>query len=112
MDLEEKSGFNRLWYLYKEALNSNCFIYDKNKRVWYTPEEFREKYDNDRLTHTFITGLLEDLVIRDPVAGIKAGQSQIMVSIEKFKTEMDKDLLKLAEFSRKTITYYQEKLKK
>jgi len=112
MDLDKDAGFHRLWHLYSEALKSNCFIYDKNKRKWYTPEEFRKEYDVLGHRHSFITGLLENLVIRDPVAGIKVGQVQILTRIENFKTEIDKDLLKLSEFSRKTISYYQDKLKK
>ena len=112
MDLESDAGFNRLWHIYNEARKSNCFIYDKNKNEWYTPDEFREKYDVPGHRHSFISGLLENLVIRNPVARINAGQAHIIRRIENFKTEIEKDLITLSEFSKKTINYYQDKLKK
>lgn len=73
-----------------------------------TPEAFREKYDTDELTHNFATRLLDHLVIRDPIAGINAAQKQM---IDKFKTEIDKEMLRISEFSKTTIQYYQDKKK-
>jgi len=112
MHIDDNPGFNRLWHVYNEALKSKCFIYNKNKKEWMTPEAFREKYDNDELTHNFITRLLDDLVIRDPIAGINAAHKQMINKIDHFKTEIDKEMLRISEFSKTTIQYYQEKKKK
>lgn len=109
MDIDGKPGFNRLWHLYNEAMKSGLFLYNKSKREWYTPEEFRLKYDNDRLSHSQITGILEDLVIRDPIAGIKAARKQFEDRISTFKAQMEADQSKVDEFAIHAIQYYQSK---
>jgi hypothetical protein len=37
-------GFSSTDRLHEEALQQNLWIYDKNKHLWYTPEEFKAFY--------------------------------------------------------------------
>lgn len=101
-------GFERLIHLYKEAIKARCYIYDKSENKWYTPEEFREKYDTGKLSHWKITRILECMCIRDAVAGINASKKQSLDKFERFKSEMEADLTKQAEFAIKVIQYYQK----
>lgn len=96
MDMNEGIGFQRLLPLYNEAKKSNRFIYDKNKKMWYTPDHFKEKYDNKKLTESLINNLLKDLVIKDAVADLPTGQKQLIEKIDKFRTEIAEELRKLS----------------
>jgi len=49
--------------------------------------------------------------IRDPIAGINAAHKQMIDKIDKFKTEIDKEMLRISELSKTTIQYYQAKKK-
>ena len=109
MDSVDNTKFSRLWYIYSEALKSNCFIFDKSINKWYTPEEFREIYEKKEMSHTFISGLLCELVIRDPIAGIQAAHKQLDQRLEAMKKDTERDRLKLAEFTKMAIQYYQGK---
>ena len=109
MDSDNSTKFSRLWYIYSEALKCNCFIFDKSINKWYTPEVFREIYEKKEMTHTFISRLLTDLVIRDPIAGIQAAHKQLDQRLEAIKRDTEIDRLKLAEFSKMAIQYYQAK---
>ena len=112
MDLDTSVGFGRLSKIYNEAIKANCFIYNKEDKEWFTPERFKEKYQKENLSHSLINGLLEELVIRDPIAGINAAHKQILDRIERLNTDIEKDLIKLTDFAKMTIHYQQGKIKK
>lgn len=110
MEKHSKQGLGRLWHIYNEALRAKCFIYHKEYKKWYTPEEFEEKYTAVELSNGQELRLIEELVIRDPIAGISAAHKQINTEIQNHKEKTDAALQKLNEFNKKVILYYQEKV--
>jgi hypothetical protein len=109
MDPYAKEDLGRLWHVYIEALRSRCFIYNKETKAWSSPEEFKDKYARVELSHRQQLGLMEVLVIRDPIAGINAAHKQLTTELEKFKAQSDQDLNRLNEFSKMVLQYYQSK---
>ena len=111
MGMNEENGFHRLWHLYNEAKKNNCFIYDKSKKMWYTPEHFKEKYGNIKATDSFISRFLEDLVVRDPTSDLHAGQKQLVEKIDKLRAEISEELRRLSEFNKTDLKSDQDKQK-
>ena len=111
MGMNEEEGFQRLWPIYDEAKRSNSFIYDKSKKMWYTPEHFKEKYGNIKATESYITGFLEDLVVRDPVVGLHSGQKQLVEKIDNLRAEIAEELRKLSELNKRDFKSDQDKQK-
>jgi len=111
MDFDPKAGFYRLSHIYKEAIRNKCLIYHKEQRRWFTPEQFKKEYEGTDLRHNQVTGLLEELSVRDPIAGINAAHKQINDRVEKFRSDIQGDLDRLAEFSKMVVKHYQDKTK-
>lgn len=111
MGMNEENGFHRLWHLYNEAKKNNCFIYDKSKKMWYTPEHFKEKYGNIKATDSLISSFLDDLVVRDPTADLHADQKQLVEKIDKLRAEIAKELRRLSELNRTGLKSDQDRQK-
>lgn len=91
-------GFSSTDRLHEEALQQNLWIYDKNKHVWYTPEEFKAIYGGkSKHFHE-----LEHFVIRDPIAGIKAAHKEMKLQADRMEELRER----LHEFSIKVFKYY------
>jgi hypothetical protein len=91
-------GFSSTDTLSDEASMQNMWIYDKDKHVWYTPEEFKALYGNRKMHFKD----LEHFVIRDPIAGIKAAHKEMKLQ----STRMEELRERLHEFSIKVFKYY------
>ena len=98
--MNEKFGFQKLWPIYNEAKKRSCFIYDKSRKMWYTPEHFKEKYGNINATESFIDSFLADLVVRDPIADLHTGQKQLVEKIDKLRAEITEELQRLADLNK------------
>jgi len=67
--------------------------------MWYTPEHFKEKYGNINATESFISSFLEDLVVRDPVSDLHAGQKQLVEKIDQLRAEIAEELQRLGDLN-------------
>lgn len=91
-------GFSSTDVLHEEASKQNLWIYDKQKQVWYTPEEFKVHFGGQSKHFKD----LEHFVIRDPIAGINAAHKEMKLQ----STKMEELREKLHEFSIKVFKYY------
>lgn len=91
-------GFSSTDALHEEASKQNLWIYDKNKHVWYTPEDFKSLYGGQSKHFKD----LEHFVIRDPIAGINAAHKEMKLQ----STRMEELRERLHEFSLKVLKYY------
>lgn len=91
-------GFSSTDTLSEEASIQNMWIYDKNKHVWYTPEEFKALHGNRQMHFKE----LEHFVIRDPLAGIKAAHREM----QQQASRMEELRNRLQEFTVKVFKYY------
>ncbi|WP_316848933.1 hypothetical protein [Pedobacter agri] len=94
-----------------EAKRSNCWLYNKLSHTWYTPEEFHEKYANHTDTNINLRSLLENIVIMDPIAGIKAYHKKLEDQLHLLEKSNQELREKGESFTRKVISYYQQKRK-
>lgn len=112
MKRDEDKYWHRLAHIHREAIRAGYFLYNKGSGHWLTPEEFEAKYAYGDLSNTQVVNLLESVVIRDPIAGINAAHRQLNTNLARLMSETDRERVKLEEFSKKTLQYYQAKLKK
>ena len=92
-----------------EAKRSNCWLYNKLNHVWYTPEEFHDKYANHTDTNINIRKLLENVSIRDPRAGITAYHKLLESKLERYEKETAELRVKGEAFTQRVLAYYQDK---
>lgn len=105
----QPSSFNRLLPLIKEAKMLRMWLFNKFSMNWYTLEEFEEKYSNTEFNNYDINNILENMVIRDPVAGVSAFHKQLDQRLQQMNAETSSLRQKGAEFEKKVIKYYQNK---
>lgn len=91
-------GFSSTDTIAEEASMQNLWIYDKDKHVWYTPEEFKAIYGSQQMHFKE----MEHFVIRDPLAGIKAAHREM----QQQSTRMEELRNRLHEFTIKVFKYY------
>ncbi|MBB5646525.1 hypothetical protein [Pedobacter cryoconitis] len=60
---QQQGHFIDVIVLIKEALRQNCWIYEPDTAIWYTPEEFGAKYQDSN----FEQGWIEQFKIMNPV---------------------------------------------
>lgn len=77
-----------------DAQRKNCWIFDMNNKVWYSPEEFERSY----LEVPYIEKFYERFKALDPVEGLKAADIQLQKIIQK-KQDLES----------RVIGYYQKK---
>jgi hypothetical protein len=66
---ERKSDFTSHHALYKEAQVSKLWIYRKDKKTWYTPEEFKAAYI-DQAPQENMKTIIGSFRIMDPQVGL------------------------------------------
>lgn len=93
---QQAAHFTNLKVLVKEAIRHKCWIYNKHKKEWFTPEEFLSRFEHS----TYTQGWIESFQILNPMAGLKAAETQAQKLNEK----------KLA-FQAKVFEYYLNKSK-
>lgn len=106
---QQPARFNRLIPIYKEALRAGMWLFHKELRKWYSPEEFYAEYENKELNNYMVTELLENMIIRDPIGGINAANKQLDEMEVQMQTEFRTVRNNLSAFSKKAISYYQQK---
>lgn len=87
----QAGNFTSLTPLVKEALRGGMWLFNKYNGSWYTPEEFLEKFSPDQYSNYDIMMILQNVVIRDPRAGIRAYHKQCDKEIADFAVKL-KDL--------------------
>ncbi|WP_316826006.1 hypothetical protein [Pedobacter miscanthi] len=108
---DKKQGVFTNMAIVAEAKRANCWLYNKLNNNWYTPEEFHEKYANQKDSNINIRTVLENISIRDPNSGIKAYHKALTDKLNRFENET-RELRERGEaFSKKVIDYYQSKSK-
>lgn len=106
---DNRSGpsFTALSPLVNEAKRCKLWLYNKADGNWYTPEEFMDTFSPQKFDHFKMLGFLEDIVIRDPIAGVKAGYKELDNRLLKMQHETSALRAKLEEFAKKALIYYQ-----
>jgi hypothetical protein len=66
----DNSDFTSAQSLYKEAVVAKLWVYRVDKKVWYTPEEFKDTYINNSSPES-MKMILHYFKIIDPQAGLK-----------------------------------------
>ena len=72
----QPSPDRRLWtaqckILAGEALAKDCWLYDPSSNTWYSPREFQNRFERISLGNL---AFLEQIKVRDPMEGIRAGK--------------------------------------
>jgi hypothetical protein len=80
--------------IYNKAIELRSWVYDPANKIWYTPEEFLNKYGKYYHGHQYFS----QVKLMDPAEGIKAGYKKLDMLEEKLK-----------EFTMRVIKYYSEK---
>ena len=68
----------------REARSANMWVYDPSTKTWYNPEDFFQQYGR---VATGYEKFLEQVQIKDPLEGIKAGYQRLIdlqVKLEAF----------------------------
>jgi len=81
-----------------EAIHSGYWIYQSYNKMWYTPEEFYNKYSSTNVD--LENGWIDKFKIMNPLLGLKAADTMISQITER----------KIG-FQEKIIDYYQSKIK-
>ncbi|MBB2148937.1 hypothetical protein [Pedobacter gandavensis] len=103
----QPSSFNKVMPIVKEAKLQNMWLYNKLNGNWYTPDEFQTKYQNNEYNNFDVSRILENMVIRNPIAGVNAFHKQLNKELEDLSTAT-KILRERGEaFEKKVIEYYQ-----
>lgn len=70
--VKEKEGIPaEVTSLHRFAIQNNCWIYHDNTRIFYTPEEFLEKWEQVyKEEHTGLSNI-KDFAVKSPYAAIK-----------------------------------------
>ena len=110
-DLED-GDFTSIIPLLREARNSNMWIYSKNTFLWYTPDEFEVKYGKGEYNNHETAKMLNGIVIRNPIVGIRAFHKQLDMELDAIHQRTVELRLKAEEFNKKVIEYYQLKPKR
>jgi hypothetical protein len=108
---QQRSDFKKLMPIVKEALLHKMWLYNSNSGNWYSPEEFQAAHQNREYTNYEIRSILENTVIRNPRAGIKAYYKELEDRLTKMEAETRALREKGEEFTRKVMAYYQDKSK-
>lgn len=104
----QPSSFSKISPIVKEAKLQKMWLYNKFSGNWYTPEEFQQKYQNGDYNNYDINNILENMVIRDPIAGISAFHKELDTRLEQMNIETRLLRQKGEAFEKKVIKYYQE----
>ena len=103
--------FTSIIPLLKEARSTNMWIYSKNTGAWYTPDEFEAKHCKGEYNNHEVQKMLNGIVIRNPIAGIKAYHRQLDEQLEAMHNKTIELRTKAEEFNKKVMEYYQTKRK-
>jgi len=102
-----RGDFKDLWPIVKEAFAKRLWLFDKDCRQWYTPEEFLEAYQKKQMNNYEVATLKKNLVIRDPRDGNIAYHKEIERRTKQYQQEIEDLRLKGEMFLNKVIEYYQ-----
>lgn len=106
---KQPGTFTSVRPLIKEALLNNMWLYNTYSNTWYTPEEFVEKFSDNKYSNYDIAQILEHVVVRDPRAGIRAFYKQLEKTIIDLQ-EVTKSLRDKGEaFQLRVSDYYYNK---
>ncbi|UXD67732.1 hypothetical protein [Sphingobacterium faecium] len=76
--------------LYRFALQNNCWIYYDHNRVFYTPEEFMDKWRQlYKQEHTGLSNI-KDFAVKSPYAAIKQRAGWIKKANEELQALLEK----------------------
>lgn len=104
-----RGDFKVLWPIVKEAFAKRLWLYHKETRQWFTPEEFLEAYQKKEMNNFEVATLNRNLVLRDPREGNTAYHKEIERRTERYQQEIEELRLKGEHFLNKVIEYYQNK---
>lgn len=104
-----RGDFKVLWPIVKEAFAQRLWLFDKDNRRWFTPEEFLEVYQKKQMNNYEVATLNKNLVIRDPRDGNTAYHKEIERRTERYQQEIEELRIKGEAFLNKVIEYYQSK---
>lgn len=105
-DDKQMGRFNDM-SIVSEAKKAKCWIYSKLTKRWYTPEEFELEYQAKVSTNKDIRLTYQNLIIRDPKAGIAAYHKALEIELSKMESATKDLRAKAEEFNKKVIQYYQ-----
>lgn len=105
---QQPACFTSLHPLLKEARIQNMWLYNRLSGNWYTPDEFEEKYREKQYTNYDMEGMLRNVSIRNPIAGIRAYHKKLNEKLEAMNKETEELRIKSELFNKKVIEYYQK----
>ncbi|TCC99944.1 hypothetical protein [Pedobacter psychroterrae] len=104
-----RGDFKVLWPIVKDAFAKRLWLFNKDNRLWYTPEEFLESYQKKQMNNYEVNTLKQNLVIRDPRDGNIAYHKEVERRTERYQQEIEELRLKGEVFLNKVIEYYESK---
>lgn len=105
------SRFSDMHQVIREARDNYCWIFNKDSRRWWTPDEFYDEFHEKDFDSLRMINFLNDISIRDPRTGITAAFKQLNEMEIIHKAEEKAFVDRIEEFNKKVISYYQEMAK-
>lgn len=94
-------SFTSLDVMVKEAKRNNCWIYGRENKKWYTPDEFHAEITRVIASHGQLEKRLQLYAIKDPRAGIRDRMAYVKKMVEE-----------LERFTESVLTFYEFREKK
>lgn len=100
--------FLSIGHVIHEARQCYCWIFNKESRRWWTPDEFFTEFNHKDQNSVQMLNFLTNISIRDPRSGITAGFKQLSDLESKQVLEKQDLINRIEEFNKKVMTYYQD----